>query len=339
MSLYLDQKFLLLISNRLPLFKRKKDNTYNCRCIICGDSHKNTRKARGYFFTYKTELRYKCHNCDASLSFSSFLKTYAPELYSQYTLEKYTEGQTVRVKANALPEFTFEEPQFKSKDELLLDKLLDRLDTLPEDHEVIQFVQQRKIPKEKFNLLYYIDNVKNIVQLNAKYKESIQGEEPRLVLPFYDINGQLSGVTCRALRGETLRYITIKVKDGVPLLFGYETVDKAKPIYVVEGPIDSLFLKNAIAVAGTSFGKLSETGLNKDNLVIIFDNQPRNSEVCKLISKNIDSGYRVVIWPQTLEEKDINDMVLAGRDVNKIIKENTYSGLTAKTKFISWKRC
>jgi hypothetical protein len=159
------------------------------------------------------------------------------------------------------------------------------------------------------------------------------------VLPFYDNNNQLSGVTCRALRGEALRYITVKVRDNVPLIFGIDSVNKSKPIYVVEGPIDSLFLDNAIAVSGTSFGKLDQTGLDKDKLIIIFDNQPRNKEVCKLIEKNIEQGYNIVLWPQTIAEKDINEMVMAGHNVKKIIKDNTFNGLTAKMKFIGWKRC
>jgi hypothetical protein len=257
--------------------------------------------------------------------------------YSQYALEKYSEGHTKS--ANTLPEFKFEEPKFKTSDEKLIDRLLDRLDTLPLDHEVISFVSARKIPQSKYKQLYFIENIKDIVQLNDKYKESIRGEEPRLILPFYDLNGQLTGVTCRALRGETLRYITVKVKEDVPLIFGIDNIDRTKPIYVVEGPIDSLFLDNAIAVSGTSFGKLSETGLAKDNLNIVFDNQPRNIEVCKLIEKNIDQGYNVVIWPQTISAKDINEMVLENINVKKIIKENTFSGLTAKMKFIAWKRC
>ena len=186
--------------------------------------------------------------------------------------------------------------------------------------------------------MYFIENVKNIVQLNDTYKESIKGEEPRLVLPFYDSNGQLSGVTCRALRGEALRYITVKVKDEVPLIFGINDIDKQKPIHVVEGPIDSLFIDNCIAVGGTSFGKLSQLNVSKESLIVIFDNQPRNKEVCKIIEKNIEQGYNIVIWPQNLFEKDINEMVSAGRNVKKIIKENTFSGLTAKAKFISWKR-
>lgn len=338
MSLYLDQKYLSLISNRLPFFKRKDDHLYNCRCIICGDSTKNKRKARGYFFQYKNELRYKCHNCDASLSFGNFLKQLDSSIFSQYSFEKYAEGNTVRI-ANTAPELVFEEPKFKNPEERLLDQLLDRLDSLPEDNEAVQFCNKRFIPKDKFKQLYFIKNVKDIVQLNDTYKESIRTEEPRLVLPFYDSNNQLSGVTCRALRGETLRYITVKVKDNVPLLFGINDIDSKKTVYVVEGPIDSLFLDNCIAAGGTSFGKINTLGIDTDKLVLVFDNQPRNKEVCKIIEKNIDLGYNVVIWPQTLDEKDINDMVLAGRNVKQIVSKNTYQGLTAKAKFMAWKRC
>jgi len=338
MSLFLDQKYLSLISNRLPLFKKKGDYLFNCRCTICGDSSRHKRKARGYFFKFKNELRYKCHNCDASLSFSNFLKETDTILYSQYSLEKYTEGNPVRL-SNTVPEMVFTEPVFKTQEERILDNILDRLDTLPDDNEGVKFCLSRNIPKEKFKQIYFISNVKNIVQLNPIYKESIKTEEPRLVLPFYDSNGQLSGVTCRALRGETLRYITVKIKDNVPLLFGINEIDSKKTIYVVEGPIDSLFLDNCIAAAGTSFNKINTLGIDNSNMVLIFDNQPRNKEVCKIIEKNIDQGNKVVIWPQNMEEKDINDMVTAGRDVISIINKNTFHGLTAKAKFIAWKRC
>lgn len=338
MSLFLDQKYISLISNRLPLFKKKDDHLYNCRCIICGDSSKNKRKTRGYFFKFKTELRYKCHNCDASLSFGNFLKNLDSTLYSQYVLEKYSEGNTIKLTTSA-PELIFKEPSFKTSNEKLLDKLLDRLDTLPDDNEAVRFCSDRSIPKDKFNKIYYIKNIKDIVQLNDIYKEAIRTEEPRLVLPFYDNTGQLSGVTCRALRGETLRYITVKIKDEVPLIFGINDINKNDIVYVVEGPIDSLFLNNSIAVTGTSFGKINSLGIPADKLVIIIDNQPRNKEVCTVVEKNIDQGNNVVIWPQSIEEKDINEMVIAGRDVKSIIKKNTFQGLTAKAKFMAWKRC
>lgn len=338
MSLFLDQKYLSLVSNRLPLFKRKNDALYNCRCIICGDSSKNRHKARGYFFKYKNELRYKCHNCDASMTFGSFLKNLDSLLFSQYSLEKYSENNNVKLTNNTLP-MVFEQPVFKSSEQKLLDKILKCLVTLPEDNEAVRFCKQRKIPDKQLGRLYYIESIKDIVQFNSSYKESIKGNEPRLVIPFYDTGGNLTGLTCRALRGEALRYITVKVKEDSPLIFGYDFIDRNKPVYVVEGPLDSLFLTNSIAVAGTSFSKISSIGVDKSNLVLIFDNQPRNKEVCKVIEKNIDQGYKVVIWPQSIVEKDINEMILSEINVEAIINKNTFSGLTAKAKFIAWKRC
>jgi DNA primase len=334
MSLFLDQKYLTLISNRLPLFKRK-GSSYNCRCILCGDSVKKLNKARGYFYPNKDKLMYKCFNCDASMYFSTFLKNLDQNLFNQYNFESYAESKPY---SNTKPEIVFEQPQFKKSEERLLDKLLERVDNLPDTHEAVQFCVKRKIPKEKFNKIYFIDNIKNIVQLNDKYKASILTEEPRIVFPFYDENGLLTAVTCRAIRGEALRYITVKVAEDKPLIYGLDAVDKNNDVFVVEGPIDSLFLQNSIAIAGTSLGKISLSTLVKENLVVVFDNQPRNREVCKIIHKTIKNGYKVVVWPQIINEKDINDMILAGRDVSSIVKKNIYSGLEAEVKFAAWKR-
>lgn len=334
MSLFLDQKYLTLISNRLPLFKRK-GSSYNCRCIICGDSAKKLNKARGYFYSNKDKLMYKCFNCDASMYFSSFLKNIDQLLFNQYSFESYAESKPY---SNSTPQVVFEQPQFKKPEERLLDKLLERLDKLPNDHEAVQFCLTRKIPKDKFNQIYFIDNIKNIVQLNDKYKASIQTEEPRIVFPFYDEEGLLTAVTCRALRGEALRYITVKVADDKPLIYGLDSVDKNNDVFVVEGPIDSLFLQNSIAIAGTSLGKISLSTLSKEHLIVVFDNQPRNKEVCKIIHKTIKNGFKVVIWPQNIEEKDINEMVLAGRDIKNIIKKNVFNGLEAEVKFTAWRR-
>ena len=340
MSLFTDLKYLKLISNRLPMFKQKSERLYNCRCILCGDSSKKKNKTRGYFYVAKNDLFYKCHNCSASMHFGSFLKQLDGMQYSQYVMERYNEGLPMNKPHQKIEDkFRMPEPIFEKSEETLLDKLLDRLDTLPEDNEAVQFCLKRKIPKEKFNQLYFIKNMKDIVQLSDKYKDKITTEDPRLVIPFYNDIGQLSGVTCRALRGESLRYILIKIKEDESLIFGLNEVDKTKPIHVVEGPLDSLFLPNAIAVGGTSFGKMETTGLPKDKLIMIVDNQPRNKDVAKVLDKIIDRQYNVVIWPQTISEKDINEMVLEGKDPVKIINKNVFSGLTAKMKFTEWKRC
>ena len=340
MSLFVDLKYLKLVASQLPLFKQKSNNLYNCRCILCGDSSKKKNKARGYFYAVKNDLFYKCHNCNASMHFGNFLKQLNSMQYNQYVLERYNEGLPSNKPHQKIEDkFKMAEPVFEKNEERLIDKLLDRLDNLPEDNEAVQFCLKRKIPKEKFSSLYFIDSVKNIVQLSQGYKDRIETEEPRLVLPFYNGAGELVAVSCRALRNEKLRYITVKIKEDEILSFGIDKIDTTKTIHVVEGPIDSLFLDNAIAVAGTSFNKLSKLGLPKDNVVAILDNQPRNKDVCKILNSMIENNYRVVIWPQTLEQKDINEMILAGKNPASIISKNTYQGLEARIKFTEWKRC
>jgi DNA primase len=339
-SLFNDLKYLRLISNRLPLFKQKSDRLYNCRCVLCGDSESKKNKARGFFYPSKNDLVYKCHNCGASMHFGSFLKQFDGMQYNQYVMERYSEGLPMNKPHQKIEDkFKMAEPVFEKSEETLLDKLLDRLDTLPEDHEAVQFCLKRQIPRDKFKRLYFIENMKDIGQLSPKYKDKITTKEPRLVIPFYNHLGQLSGVTCRALRGEELRYVLVKIKEDDSLVFGMNEVDRTKPIHVVEGPLDSLFLPNAIAVGGTSFGKMETIGLPKDKLIMIIDNQPRNKDVCRVLDKIIERQYNVVVWPQTIEEKDINEMILSGIDVQKIIKKNTFVGLEAKLKFVEWKRC
>jgi hypothetical protein len=335
MSYFIDTKYLNMVGNRLPLFAKKKTDLWNCRCIVCGDSKTNKKKARGYFYRQKNDLYYKCHNCLVSQHFGTFLKNLDSTLYQQYVFERYSQGENgPKAHTHAEKFITFTPPVFENN---LLDKIAIRLDKLDETNEAVQYCVKRKIPQEKFSQLYYVASVKDVMKIAPQYE--IKTEEPRLLLPFYNDKGTLVGMTLRALRNESLRYIIIKLVENEPLLFGMNDVDKTKPITIVEGPIDSLFIPNSLACAGTSFGKLETLDLPKDKITIVFDNQPRNVEVCKIVEKYVKLNYRVCIWPCNIKEKDINDMKLAGIDVINVIRDNTYQGLMAQFKLIEWRNC
>lgn len=353
MSLYIDVKYVSFIASRLRNFKKKDANLWNCACPICLDSASNKTKARGYIYMREQKLFYICHNCGASTTFGNFLEQVDPLLHSEYRLEVYRDKNTTTViRSDPKPKQEDEDEvelfktdtasRLKLKVSIpqptLLDRLMDRLDTLPKDHEAVQYVLGRKISEDQLHKMYLIPRLCDIVQLNKdKYEGRINTKEPRIVLPFFDTKGQLTGVTCRAIRGESLRYVVVKVKDDAPLIFGMNDIDKSKLVYVVEGPIDSLFLPNAIAVGGTSMGKTDFLGLR--NKVIVFDNQPRNKDVCRIIEKSIDSGNKVVIWSQRNTSKDINQMHEDGFDYMKEIEERTFQGLQAKLEFQEWKKC
>jgi len=343
MSLYIDIKYLHAIAYRLENFKKKSQDLFNCRCPLCGDSQRNKKRARGYFYRGKQDLYYKCHKCGASHHFGTFLKNFDPTQYSQYVVERYADGGHGRAAAHKNVEevLKFEEPKFTKKPEpKLIDSIMDRLDTLPDDHEVIQYVTNRRIPRDAFDRLYFIPNVKDVIQLNDKYKDSIITSEPRLAIPFLDGNNKLLVVSLRGIRGESLRYINIKVDEDAPSIFGLDKVDPTQEVFVVEGPLDSLFLYNSIACAGTSFGKIDQLPIAKENITIIFDNQPKNRDVGKLMNKYIDQGYRIVIWPD-VPGKDINEMIengLTSDEIQDIINHNKFQGLAAKAKYAMWRK-
>ena len=331
MTAYIDIKYIGLLSPRLGLFKIKNHNPYtaNCRCPICGDSKKNKWKARGYFFSKKGGIFYKCHNCGYSSSLSNLLKQLDVLLYNQYTLENFKEGRS-----NTAPAFNFEQPDFtKRKEQSLFDSLFDPVQGTSAE----QYLKSRKIPEHRWDELYYIDNIQKLEQLSEKYKDRIVGSEPRLVIPFYNRDGKFVGVTCRALGDERLRYITVRLDDGDPFVYNLDKIDITKDVYVTEGPLDSLFIENAVA-AGSSDLNAVKSAVPKEKLILVFDNQPRNKELVNLIEKAVQDDYKLVVWPENISQKDINEMYLAGVAVQDIINQNTFSGLELKLKFTKWKK-
>ena len=319
----IDSKYVGLVSSRLQKFKRVKSDLYNFRCPICGDSQKHKNKARGYIYQVKNNTNFKCHNCGASMSLNNFLKTMDTTLHKQYTLEKFKEGHTGRNFVVEEPTFTFTKPVFKAK--------LD-LPKASEDPDARRYLEKRKLNPEKF---YFTDNFKRWTNTKKQTFDTIGRDESRIIIPMYNQDKDLIGFQGRSLVPNSVKYITVMLDDEAPKAYGLDTIRTDAPVYVTEGPFDSTFIPNAIAMCGAD-ADISSWGIS--NAVWIYDNEPRNREIVNRINKTIDFGESVVIWPSGLEQKDINDMVLSGHDVMSMIKLNTYSGLEAKVKFNSWKK-
>ena len=319
----IDSKYIGLVSSRLQKFKRVKSDLYNFRCPICGDSQKHKNKARGYIYQVKNNSNFKCHNCGASMSLNNFLKTIDTTLHKQYTLEKFKEGHTGRNFVVEEPTFTFKKPVFKSK--------LD-LPKASEDPDARRYLEKRKLNPEKF---YFTDSFKRWTNTKKQTFDTIGRDEPRIIIPMYNQDKDLIGFQGRSLIPNSVKYITVMLEDEAPKIYGLDTINEDLPIYVVEGPFDSTFVNNSVALCGSD----GDLGYFKgSDTILVYDNEPRNREIVNRIGKCIDRGEKVVIWPSGIEEKDINDMVLSGHDVMSMIKLNTYSGLEAKVKFNSWKK-
>ena len=319
----IDSKYVGLISSRLQKFKKVKPDLYNFRCPICGDSQKNKNKCRGYMYVVKNNTNFKCHNCGASLSLNNFIKKLDTTLHKQYTLEKFKEGHTGRNFVVEEPVFQFKKPVFRKK--------LD-LPKATENPYAKEYLEKRKLNPEKF---YFTDKFKEWTNTKKQTFDSTYRDEPRIIIPMYDRDKNLIGFQGRSLVPNSVKYITVMLEDEAPKIYGLDSIDEKLPVYVVEGPFDSTFINNSVALCGSD-GDLGY--LEGSDTILVYDNEPRNREIVGRIERCIERNQKVVIWPSNIIEKDINDMVLAGHDVMSMLKLNTYSGLEAKIKFNTWKK-
>lgn len=341
MSLSTDLKFTLLISNRFEKFQRKSDYLFNVRCPLCGDSQKNKNKMRGYIYRIANELRYKCHNCGSGIGIGNLIKQIDANIHREYILERYKSGE-IGGNNNKAKLFDIPAPRFGKVDEVHYQNA-ERCDKLPDTHFCLSYLKGRKIPKKFWNKLYFTANYKKFCDEVYPTHDKEITPDARLVIPFFDEWNSLSGVSGRALANadSKLRYVTIKTNDSPnKLIYGLDRVDFTKPVKIVEGPIDSLFLNNCIA-SGDSSLHITAKNILAEKKILIFDNEPRNKEIVKLMKDAIMLGHDVVIWPDVLKEKDINEMVMSGissDEIEAIISKNTFSGLEAQAKFVFWKK-
>jgi len=319
---HVDSKFINLVSSKLQKFKRVKSNLYNFRCPVCGDSKKNKSKTRGYLYAMKADINFKCHNCGASMTLSNFIKHVDPILHKQYVFERFKDGHTGRATVVEEPTFKFEAPKFKKK--LKLPKA-------SEDPRPAGYLTARKLDPDDF---YYTECFKKFANSLKPTFDSEKYDEQRIIIPLY-YEKNLIGFQGRSIDPSPIKYITVMLDDDAPKIYGLDNVDKSKQVFITEGPFDSTFISNSIAMCGAD-ADVDKWGIS--NPVWIYDNEPRNREITNRISKTINAGHSVVIWPESIDDKDINDMVMSGLDVQSVIESNIYSGLEAKLKFTTWKK-
>jgi transcription elongation factor Elf1 len=333
---YIDTKYISLISVRLRNFSKKSDYLWNFSCPYCGDSQKNRKKARGFIYKTKNDLFYKCHNCAMGTTLPKLIEHIDSNLYKEYQMEMFKEGKAGKEYNGSFkvkePEFTFKKPVFKS----FLG--LKKFSELEKNHPAMKIFSKRCLPRASWNDIYYCPKFFEFTNTLVKNKfPTLDGDHPRMIIPFRNEAGEIFAYQGRAFGSEPQKYITIILDGDCPKIFGMDKVELSKPIYVTEGPLDSLFIDNGIAVAQSDL-RIPHL---KDKIILVPDNEPRNKSITDQISRFIDDGYKIVIWPNAVKQKDINDMILHGYthdEIMLIISSNTHHGLSAKTVFNNWKK-
>ena len=332
MSSYIDLKFINDLSGRLSQFKKKTDYLFNFRCPHCGDSQKSKTKARAYLYRVKNDMFFKCHNCGQGQNLANFIKFVDPKLYESYLLERYKKSAPATPK----PKFDFKPTKFTNQTPI---DDLKSIKDLPEDHPARLYCVNRKIPEKYFDKLFLSDKFMTLVNEVKPNTYKITKDHPRLIIPFYDTTGKVFAFQGRAFGKEQPKYLTIKLDENKQKVYGLDKVNFQKPIYITEGPIDSLFIDNCLAAGGADL--FLKNKIPNENITYIFDNEPRNKEIVKRMYKVIEQDFNVVIWPEDLQLKDVNDMIMSGLtkfELQDIISNNTYSKLSALTKLNYWKK-
>lgn len=338
---HIDLKYIGALAPRMSMFAKKDDDVYNMRCPLCGDSQKSKTKARGYILGRGGSYVYTCHNCNVSMPFSRFLETVDPSAYQDYIRERFLEMRSTERIIEPAPDISrFITPKF-IKYTALAD--LKKISQLPLDHPARRYVVKRNIPTRYHSKLFYAPKFKAWTnKLKPDKFDLTKKDEPRLIIPFVDGGGNLFGYQGRSFFNTDPRYITIILNDQIPKVYGLESVNMGEQVYVTEGPIDSMFLHNCLAMAGAHLDKTAvQIGLKPEKTTIIYDNEPRNINIVNAIEKVISLGYNVCIWPSDMQHKDINDMVNAGtspQDIQRIVDEHTYRDLLATMMLTQWKK-
>jgi len=330
---YIDLKYINLVSHRLLRFKKKTSSEYNFRCPFCGDSFKSESKARGWLLEKKGECFFYCHNCNISKNFYTFLNTIDVGLSKEYYFEKFKSnlGTEDIGGDKSLEKLSFPKPIFKTRSTDILEERATSLRDLPRDHIAIKYVESRKIPRDEYENLYYIDKF-NILDPSSSIKDE------RLIIPYYGTENKLVGFTGRALRKSNLRYINISYDDE-KLFYGTRHIDKTKDVYVVEGAIDSMFLRNSIAVNNSNLARVTSIA-PQESCILIPDREPRNKVIVNNIYNFIEKGFRVCLLPSYVKGKDINEYILNGldpEDLMDIINANIVQGMIGRLKLTEWK--
>jgi transcription elongation factor Elf1 len=342
MSISVDSKYIGIISHRLRNFKRKNDYVWNFSCPVCGDSKKNASKARGYVYKKGNNLFYSCKNCGLGTSLGKLLEHIDGTIYKEYILERYKSGESGNSNFKD-PTFNVPSPRFGKLDKPKQFEHAEFCSDLPSGHFCLDYLKNRQIPKEFYSQLLFTSHYKKFIDTLVPNHGKKLVDDARVIIPFYDVYNNLIAVSGRALEtnDKTVRYITIRTTDSEEkLVFGMDRLNVHETVKVVEGPIDSLFLSNCVASGDANLTAVADN-ISAGKKVIIFDNEPRNKDIVKLMQESIKSNHQIVIWPDTIQAKDINEMIMSGispDEIESIISSNTVSGLEAQLKFNFWKK-
>ncbi len=289
--------------------------------------------------------------------FGNFLRKIDPVLYQEYVLDVF-KGKNSSYSDSYVSDKVYDGVRPLSDDRVALLKdntkrisfptsgiKLPTIASLGEYHFAKQYCVERKLPKEWLSRLYYASDFQSFInELKPDYfgvSQPFIAVDKRLIIPIIDENRKLVGISGRTLSTEKnkIKYITILLDDFSKKIFGLDRADVSKRVYALEGPLDSIFLDNAIATLDAAIYNAASVA---NTITYVGDNQPDNPDTKRVMRRIIDLGLDIFIWPPEWRDyKDINDLVKGGinpSEIPAVIDVRTYNGLRATLEMGQWEK-
>lgn len=339
---WVETKYINLIGHRLERFKQIGRDTWNFRCPYCGDSHKRKHRRRGYFYTEADVVWFKCHNCGITKPFGEFLRDNCPEQYKPYLFEIFGKPAPKDRSEETDNPAAFKVDmagRFGPKvDRAAFLKDFPKMSSLGLDNPGVRYLASRRIPPEFLRDLYWVADGSVFSDILPDYADRRLPNHPAIGIPFWSKDGALMFFQLRYIGDNVgdLRYMTLEVSGGMKV-WGLDRIDWTKPVDVLEGAFDAMFVENSIAVAGADIIEVAQYVKDQGapGVRLIWDADfSSNKDVRARLTKAVERGFPVVLFEKgSLSGKDINDAIKNDVSVDRvrdIVNARTFSGLDAK---------
>lgn len=312
----------------------KYNNTYQCACPICREGKSLGKKRRCYYTPEKDLIH--CHNCGwSSKPYNWIIQA------SEYTHEDI-EDELLSGEYGYV-DISVDEPVLEFQDHTLPEDSVNLFDPLQLDFwkndEKIQFV----VEYMKNRRLFTAKNKPDAYYFSFKDKV----HKNRLIIPFKDVDGKIVFYQSRKIFewDDKPKYIS-KINSNKSL-FGIDKVDsKYDDVFIFEGPVDSTFVVNGVAVGGITEGgdvNFNSTQyrqwcniLLQDKIWVLDSQWIDQTSYTKTLSL-IKNGEKVFIWPRNFgaSYKDFNELCCSKKIDQispKFVLNNSFSGMEAEVR-------
>jgi hypothetical protein len=314
-----------------PRYK-KSNNSYEAGCPICREGNSWNKKRRLYYLPESGVMC--CHNCGWYSNTMKWVLEVSGLTYNEIVNEiKANEFNVIDISTETVSVSSFEvESLPKDSINLLSKQQVDYYHDNKIVQQAVQYIKSRKLDTAV--------NAPPAIYLSLT--DSVH--KNRVCLPSYDTNNKVVYYQTRSFLENDDRPKYLSKINSPKNVYGIENVtDIHKYIYLFEGPIDSFFIENGVAIYGIQENSTqSLTEYQRDilskyyymNTVWVLDNQHIDTASREKTKLLLDRGENVFIWPRSLSKfKDFNEMCMKynlDEIDHKFIESRTFSGSDAK---------